>query len=121
MKHSSFQRHYKKDAIHDDACRTLHDMGFSVHDTYKVGNGFGDAVVGACLVTDILEFKTGNAPYTDLQQKFHQNWRGLPIVTLRSLAEVREWGLRVLNERRRHTGRRPPNALTCVHRQQPGG
>ena len=109
---ASFCRRFKKDAIHDDACQTLHDMGFSVHDSHKAGGGFGDAVVGACLITDILEFKTGNAPYTPLQVKFHKEWRGRPIVTLRSLAAVLEWGLRQLHERRRQPMQKALTAVT---------
>jgi hypothetical protein len=117
MNHTSFQRCHKKDAIHDDACRTLHDMGFSVYDSHKAGGGFGDAVVGACMITDILEFKTGNAPYTEAQVKLHKAWRGRPIVTLRSLAAVREWGLRELHERRRQP---MPKALLAVESVAPG-
>lgn len=106
MTHTSYSRRAKKDAIHDEACKFLHDVGFSVFDSHKVGGGFGDAVVGAADVNDILEFKTGNAPYTDDQIEFHRTWRGRKPVTLRSMAEVKEWVLRVLHERRRQPERR---------------
>jgi len=101
MRHTSYSRRAKKDAIHDDACKFLHDVGGSVFDSHEVGHGLGDALVGLAGETDILEFKTGDEPLTPAQQKFHATWRGRPPVVLRSMAAVKEWALRTLHERRR--------------------
>jgi Holliday junction resolvase len=95
--------HYraKRDSIHAESARLLRDMGFSVYDAAHAGNDFPDLVVGACDVTDLLELKTGSAPLTSGQLEFHAKWRGRRVVVLRSVEEVREWGIRQLHERRR--------------------
>jgi hypothetical protein len=112
--HGSFHRRHKVDAIHHEALAFLHDIGFSVADTSKLGGGYPDADVGACGVNDLLEFKTGTAPFTPAQEKFIAEWRGREVVVLRSMPAVKEWGLRTLHERKRSSQPDQHRALTPV-------
>jgi hypothetical protein len=99
--HSSCYHRHNLDTHHTESCKFLKQIGFSVDDTSKRGGGRQDVCVGAGGVDFRLEFKTGDAPHTEAQEKFHREWRGRKIETLRSLQEVKEWGLRTLHELRR--------------------
>jgi Holliday junction resolvase len=96
----------KRDAIHVESVNLLRALGFSVYDAAHAGDSFPDVCVGLAGVTDLIEFKTGNAPLTDGQVVFANNWRGRPVVVLRSVAAVREWGLKQCHERRRDESHR---------------
>ena len=101
MSHSSCYRRHHLDSHHVESCKFLQQIGFSIDDTSKRGSGRQDVCVGAGGVDFRLEFKTGDAPSTEAQERFHREWRGRKIVILRSLEETKEWGLRTLHELRR--------------------
>ena len=101
MMHSSFSGRHKKDGYHNDACRVLLAYGFSVRDRSKAGGGIPDLALGMCDITDEMELKVGNAPYTKAQIAYRTGWSGRPIVTMRSLAEVEAWARKTAFERRR--------------------
>ena len=94
-------RFVKLDGYHTDAVRVLKAYGFSVRDRSSAGAGIPDLAVGMCDITDEIELKVGNKPYTKAQVKYREGWRGRPFVTLRSLAEVEAWAKKTAFERRR--------------------
>ena len=110
VNHSSYQRRHKVDAIHYEALAWFKDVGFSASDTSKLGDGYPDIALGCSGVDIGVELKTDNAPLTQAQVKAHAAWRGHPRVVLRSMAAVKEWGLRTLHELRRR------KAQPCAHR-----
>ena len=115
MIHGSHYRKRHLDTHHKDSCAFLKQIGFSIDDTAVRGGGRQDVCVGACGVDFRLEFKTGDAPMTPAQKKFHHEWRGRKIEILRSLDETKAWGLRTLHELCRQP---PQKALPCVHRAE---
>jgi hypothetical protein len=115
VNHTSYIGKHKVDSFHADAIKMLTDMGFTMIDFSKVGGGVADALAGAHGEDDFLEFKTGDAPYTEAQKKLRARWRGRKSTTLRSLDAVREWGLRTLHERCRRNAQK--QLAPCAHRE----
>ena len=100
---ATYARKHKRDATHEDIAKVLEDFGFSVVDTSKLGDGFGDMVVGRNGVTDIIEAKSGeNAPFTQKQIKFYAKWRGKPTVKLASKDAAIAWATKETQARCRH-------------------
>jgi Holliday junction resolvase len=85
----------KRDFIHCAVVRTLRDMGLSVFDAAAVGGSFPDLVVGCKGVTYLVELKTGKAHLTLGQETFAENWRGSPVVVLRSVTEAVNWAIAI--------------------------
>jgi hypothetical protein len=56
----------------------LRQLGFSVHDTSRVGNGFPDCVVGdpRTGLNYLFEIKSKNGKLRASQKVFQENWRG---------------------------------------------
>jgi hypothetical protein len=82
----------------------LRDLGASVQSLADVGSGCPDLVVGWRGVNHLVEVKDGaKAPsarkLTDDEKRWHDGWRGAPVVILESADGSIEWLLR-LNERR---------------------
>ena len=100
MGHSSYCGRHKKDGYHDRAVNLLEAYGFSVRDRSKAGGGIPDLAVGMCDITDEIELKVGNKPYTKAQMVYREDWRGRPFVTLRSLEEVATWAEATAKERK---------------------
>jgi hypothetical protein len=100
MMHSSFSGRHKKDGYHDPAVKLLLAYGFSVRDRSKAGGGIPDLAAGICDITDEIELKVGNKPYTKAQVAYREGWRGRPFVTLRSLADVDAWAAKTAKERK---------------------
>ena len=72
-----------------------------MRDTSKLGRDFPDMVIGLGGVTDMVEAKSADGDLSDGQSEFAKNWRGAPIVVIKSRAEAIEWATRTRHERRR--------------------
>jgi hypothetical protein len=101
VNHSSFYRRHRRDSTHPGIAKVLLSFGFSVKDTSKLGDDYPDMVVGLAGITDMVEAKSVDGELSDGQSKFAKNWRGAPIVVLKSEAEAIEWATRTRHERRR--------------------
>ena len=77
----------KRDKSESDIVKALRAAGASVYLTDLPS----DALCGYRGVNHILEFKTGNRPLNDNQQKFQEEWRGAPMTILRSGEQALEW------------------------------
>lgn len=53
--------------------------------------GIPDLAIGFEGDTYLAEVKNGNAPFTPDQKKLFAEWRGSPILILRSLEDVGRW------------------------------
>ena len=119
--HASGTKRHHRDMTHKPITSILETFGWKMTDTSAVGPlvpGFPDAVGGQGGITDMFQFKTGNEPLSPAEDRFHREWRGRPIVILRSTTEAEAWARRERHERRRQSEKR---ALECAHRQQAGG
>lgn len=75
------RRAARKDDNHNELSRALLSLGCSVLDTSRLGEGFGDVVVGYGGRSFVVEFKDGSKPasarkLTPAQVKFKQDWKG---------------------------------------------
>lgn len=99
-------KHVKRDAIQGAVVEAFRDCGLSVYDAAHAGKDFPDLVVGWAGKTWLVELKTGKAPLTPGQVEFARQWRGSPVVVLRSVTEAMDWACAI---------RRPQPS--CVHRE----
>ena len=102
--YSSSTKKHHRDLTHKPITEVLEAFGWQMTDTSAVGPlvpGFPDAVGGQGGITDMFQFKTGNEPLTTAEAEFHAEWRGRPIVILRSTSETESWARRERHERRR--------------------
>ena len=72
----------RTDSNHAVIRKAFRDRGFSWVDTYMVGKGFPDGVVGRYGVNVLIEIKDGEKPpskrkLTSDEQDFHDSWQGL--------------------------------------------
>lgn len=75
------RRAAKVDTNHATIREAFRRMGFSVADTAKLGDGFGDLVISRDQVTALVEVKRDRkAKLTEDQIKFHGSWKGLIYV-----------------------------------------
>lgn len=73
----------KVDVNHSLIVKTLRDLGCSVFDSSKVGNGFPDLVVGKNNKTVLVEVKANEkAKFTPAQELFMVNWRGSAVARI---------------------------------------
>lgn len=82
-----------KDRNHNDVVARFEQWGATVFETPEVGAGFTDLVVGLCGITLLVEVKDGERPPSerklrDTQQKFADTWKGGPVLTVETLADV---------------------------------
>jgi len=93
----------KRDANHAELARVYESLGCSVVDTYMVGGGFGDMVIGCVGVTEIAEAKTDEGDLSAAQVSFAMRWRGSKIRVVRTqedvIAHVKEIRKRIRQER----------------------
>lgn len=78
----------RADANHvalSDLYRALH---CSVVNTYHVGGGFPDAVIGCGGITALVEFKMPDGDKTPAQKTFHKEWRGSKVEIVRTSEDV---------------------------------
>ncbi len=71
----------RRDANHKDIRDAYRSLGFSVHDTGSVHDGFPDLTVGKYGITSLVEVKDPNKPpserrLTESQMIFHAEWKG---------------------------------------------
>lgn len=78
----------RADQNHVELAKVYEDLGCSVVNTYHVGGGFGDAVIGVVGVNEIIEIKTLDGEKTPAQVRFHRDWRGSPVVIVRTMDDV---------------------------------
>jgi hypothetical protein len=64
------------------------ELGASVLDLGDVGGGAGDLCVGVDGITDLVEVKFEKGTLTSYQQVFHRDWKGSPVVIVRTHADV---------------------------------
>ena len=108
-------RYGRRDGTHAEIREELRDLGASVADTGDLGSDFPDLVVGIAGATFLVEAKSAKGDPSDGQAKFAANWRGTPVVILRSRVEAREWAIRTRHEL---AGRNTQKQLAaCVHRE----
>lgn len=74
------RRAAKKDDNHDLITKALKKIGFSILETYQLGEDAPDFVCAFQGVTAVVEVKTEKGKLTEGQKKFGQQWRGLHIV-----------------------------------------
>ena len=99
-------RFVKRDANHGEIAQVLKDHGFSVYDAAHAGKGFPDLVVGIEGHTYLVEIKSGpTEPLTPGQIEFAKNWRGSPVIVMRSKANAISWAANVRYALRREAGR----------------
>jgi hypothetical protein len=107
-------RHGRRDGTHAEIRQELRDLGASVADTGDVGSDFPDLVVGFAGSTFLVEAKSAKGELSEGQTEFARDWRGSPVVLLRSRVEAREWLIRTRHEL---AGRTTQKQLgPCVHR-----
>lgn len=67
-------------------------LGCSVHDTHEVGFGFPDLVVGMSTqdgrITELVECKSLTGRMEKSQERFARDWRGSPVVVVRTADDV---------------------------------
>ena len=122
--HASGRKRHHRDLTHKPITSILEAFGWKMTDTSAVGPlvpGFPDAVGGQGGITDMFQFKTGDEPLSESEEKFHREWRGRPIVILRSTSEAEEWARRERHARREDSRVRAIMAggipiAGCVHR-----
>ena len=110
MSGATYYRKHHRDASHPEIQRELEQLGASVVDTSKLGDDFPDMVVGFCRQTFLIEAKSAKGDLSDGQSEFARDWRGSPVVVLRSREQAREWYLRQRHELARQS------AQPCQHR-----
>jgi len=66
----------------------LRKAGFSVFSAHQVGKGFPDLVLGKYGVTWLAEVKEPDGKLGQSQKDFIKNWKGSPIVILRTIDEA---------------------------------
>lgn len=86
------RRAARVDANQAEIVAALRDVGCSVADTSRLGQGFPDLVVGRAGITFLLEIKNGRAipsaqRLTPDEQAWHQAWRG-QVAVVRSVEEA---------------------------------
>lgn len=80
------------DANHAEIAAAFRQLGYSVADTSRLGNGFPDLVVARSGRTVLVEVKDGAKPpsarkLTPDEQQFRDAWRG-DYVVVESLTDV---------------------------------
>ncbi len=94
------RRAARTDRNHKEVLGAFRKLGFSVHDTSRLGEGFGDAVIAKSKRTAIIEVKDGLLPpsarqLTKAEAKFKAEWKGIYLL-VESLSDVlavsKSWG-----------------------------
>lgn len=87
------RRAAKRDENHETVADVFRQLGCSVFETDRVGEGFPDLVVGLLGVSHLIEVKNPETHYgrkglNDRQSAFAAAWRGSPIVVITSEDEA---------------------------------
>jgi hypothetical protein len=75
------RRAARTDANHGEIIKTFRNMGFSVADTSRLGDGFPDCVIARNGLTAMVEIKDGTKPPSERELTpkeiiFRDKWRG---------------------------------------------
>lgn len=76
----------KRDAIEADVVEALKRLGWSVAKWSALN--CPDLVIGRHGVTHLVEVKSGKAPLKPGQIDWHREWRGSPVIVLRSVDDA---------------------------------
>jgi hypothetical protein len=76
------------DANHADIVAALTRLGPEPIDTSKVGSGFPDLVWPFQGQTILVEVKSWDGSLTPSQKRFHDEWRGGPLIVVTCEADV---------------------------------
>lgn len=87
------RRAARRDANHAPIVNTFRQMGCTVYETDRVGEGFPDAVVGLLGVSHLVEIKNpathyGRGGLNKTQSAFAAEWRGSPVTVITSEDEA---------------------------------
>lgn len=90
MKHTrrSIFKAGNQDANHSALVAFMSQLGPEPIDTSKVGSGFPDLVWPFQGQTVLVEVKTPDGALTPAQKRFHDEWRGGPLIVVASEADV---------------------------------
>lgn len=78
----------RADANHAELAAVYEELFCSVVNTYHVGGGFPDAVIGCGGLTALVEFKMADGKKTPAQETFHKIWRGSKVWIIRCREDV---------------------------------
>lgn len=78
----------RKDANSQEIVNALRGLGCTVFVLEPGAGGVPDLAIGYKGDTWLAEVKNGNAPFTPDQKRLFAEWRGNPILVLRSLEDV---------------------------------
>ena len=78
------------DLNQSEIVRGLRDLDFQVVLMHTVGGGFPDIICCRGGEAFFVEIKGKRGKLNALQRRFHQEWRGPPIIVVRSLPEAIE-------------------------------
>jgi hypothetical protein len=81
-------RHGAQDANAPAIALALRRCGASVLDLHAVGGGCPDLLVGYRGASWLMEVKTATGAVRPSQAAFARDWRGAPVVVVRSAAEA---------------------------------
>lgn len=74
------------DSNQKEIVKAFKDLGCSVFDTSRVGQGFPDLLVGRNKKTVLVEIKSSEkAVFTTAQELFMTNWRGSTVVRINDI------------------------------------
>jgi hypothetical protein len=74
------------DSNQKEIVKVFKDLGCSVFDTSRIGQGFPDLVIGKNQITVLVEIKSStSAKYSASQDLFMKNWRGSTVVRINDI------------------------------------
>jgi Holliday junction resolvase len=74
------------DSNQKEIVKAFKDLGCSVFDTSRVGQGFPDLLVGRNKKTVLVEIKSSEkATFTTAQELFMMNWKGSTVVRINDI------------------------------------
>ena len=87
----------RTDLNHSEIRELFRKKGFSWADTFTVGKGFPDGVVGNYGVTYLIEVKSPGGKLTSGQERFIDTWKGSPVEVVEDEQDVDRVIVKMLN------------------------
>jgi hypothetical protein len=78
----------RKDNNQNEIVELIRWNGYSVLDLSGAGNGVPDLLISNAANMWLAEIKNKYGKLTPVQEKFHRNWGGKPIITAYSFEEL---------------------------------
>lgn len=79
----------RTDANHSQIVKAFRDLGCSVFDTSRIGQGFPDLVIGKRGITVLVEVKAdAKKKFTTAQDLFMMNWKGSTVSRIQDIEGV---------------------------------